>query len=74
MKVSFQADNDLNQRIVAALLRVEPTIDFQTAIELKLHGLDDASVLALSAFEGRVLVSHDQSTMPIHFSKTFRKI
>ncbi|MEJ7699602.1 MAG: DUF5615 family PIN-like protein [Pyrinomonadaceae bacterium] len=69
MKVSFQADNDLNQRIVAALLRVEPTIDFQTAIELKLHGLDDASVLALSAFEGRVLVSHDQSTMPIHFSK-----
>ncbi len=32
MKVSFQADNDLNQRIVAALLRIEPTIDFQTAI------------------------------------------
>ncbi|MCA1625304.1 MAG: hypothetical protein LC778_16205 [Acidobacteria bacterium] len=69
MKVSFQADNDLDQRIVAALLRIEPTIDFQTAIGSNLHGLEDTSVLALSAFEGRVLVSHDQSTIPIHFAK-----
>jgi len=64
MKVSFQADNDLDQRIVAAILRIEPTINFQTAVELNLHGLDDLSVLALAAFEGRILVSHDQSTMP----------
>lgn len=69
MKVSFQADNDLDQRIVAALLRIEPTVDFQTAVELNLHGLDDLSVLALAAFEGRILVSHDQSTMPIHFAE-----
>jgi len=69
MKVSFQADNDLDQKIVAALLRIEPTVDFQTAVELNLHGLDDLSVLALAAFEKRILVSHDQSTMPIHFAE-----
>ncbi|MDQ3064603.1 MAG: hypothetical protein M3R14_17325 [Acidobacteriota bacterium] len=69
MKVSFQADNDLDQRIVAAILRIEPTINFQTAVELNLHGLDDLSVLALAAFEGGILVSHDQSTMPVYFAE-----
>ena len=69
MKISFQADNDLDQRIVAALLRIEPAINFQSAIELNLHGLDDSAVLALAAFEKRILVSHDQSTMPIYFAE-----
>jgi hypothetical protein len=31
MKPRFQADADLNEIIVSALLRREPTIDFQTA-------------------------------------------
>lgn len=31
MRVRFQADADLNQTIVLALLRREPVIDFQTA-------------------------------------------
>ena len=31
MKVRFQADADLNEIIVTALLRREPSIDFQTA-------------------------------------------
>jgi hypothetical protein len=46
MKVRFQADADLNQNIVRAVRRRPPTIDFQTAHEAALHGLDDQAVLA----------------------------
>lgn len=67
MKMRFQADNDLDQRIVSATRRLDPLIDFQTATALGLHGVDDAEVLGLAAREGRVLVSHDRRTMPGHF-------
>ena len=69
MRVRFQADADLNQTIVLALLRREPDIDFQTAVVAGLAGLGDPTVLALAAHDGRVLVTHDQSTMPEHFSQ-----
>lgn len=69
MKVRFQADADLNQIIVKATLRLEPSIDFQTAQAAGLAGLDDVSVLKLVAQQGRVLVSHDRKTMPRHFGR-----
>jgi len=67
MKVRFQADNDFNQNIVKALRRLEPSIDFQTAHAANLRGVPDPEVLAYAAKEGRVLVSHDITTMPRHF-------
>ncbi len=67
MKLRFQADNDLDQRIVVATKRLDPSVDFQTAPALGLHDVDDPEVLALAASEGRVLVSHDRKTMPNHF-------
>ena len=33
-----------------------------------LEGLNDEQVLALAAREGRILVTHDQKTMPRHFA------
>ncbi|NJM71745.1 MAG: DUF5615 family PIN-like protein [Scytonema sp. RU_4_4] len=69
MKTRFQADADLNQAIVTGVLRREPTIDFQTANIADLSSLSDLEVLSLAAREGRILVSHDQRTMPIHFSE-----
>lgn len=69
MRVRFQADADLNQIIVKAVLRLEPAIDFQTAQAANLSGLRDPDVLRLAAQQGRVLVSHDRKTMPIHFSQ-----
>jgi hypothetical protein len=45
-----------------------PAINFQTAHEAGLHGLDDQSVPAHAAREGRILVSHDRRTMPSHFA------
>ena len=68
MKVRFQADADLNQIIVRATRRREPSIDFQTAHAARLEGLDDTKVLELAADEGRVLVTHDRRTMPKHFA------
>jgi hypothetical protein len=64
MKVRFQADADLHQMIVTALVRREPGVDFQTATAAGLEGLLDPQVLERAATEGRMLVSHDQSTMP----------
>ena len=69
MNVRFQADADLHQMIVIALIRREPGIDFQTATAAQLQGLSDPQVLERAATEGRILVSHDQSTMPQHFAE-----
>lgn len=69
MKVCFQADADLNQIIVKATLRREPTIDFQTAQIARLSGLKDEEVLAIAAKEDRLLVTHDRKTIPHHFTK-----
>ena len=68
MKVRFQADADLNQIILLATIRQEPAIDFKTATEATLVGRNDREVLAIAAGEGRVLVTHDQTTMPSHFA------
>jgi Domain of unknown function (DUF5615) len=68
MKVRFQADADFNQNIVRAVRRRAPAINFKTAHEAGLHGLDDQAVLAQAASEGRLLISHDRRTMPGHFA------
>ena len=67
MTLRFQADADLNQKIVSATVRLEPAIDFRSAVDGALAGLDDATVLASAAADGRVLVTHDMKTMPRHF-------
>lgn len=73
MQVRFQADADLNQVIVQAVVRQVPDIDFQMATHANLEGLDDIAVLAQAAREGRVLVSHDRKTMPFHFATFVEK-
>ena len=44
MRIRFQADADLNQAILQGTTRREPTIDFQTANEAGLSGLNDREV------------------------------
>ena len=69
MKVSYQADADLNEDIVAGVLRRVPEIDFQTAHDAELMNLSDPEVLLRAAQEGRILVSHDRRTMPTYFGR-----
>ncbi len=72
MKLRFQADADFNETIVKAMLRREPSINFQTAYIANLAGLTDIEVLQKAASEGRLLVSHDRKTMPFHFAEFIR--
>jgi len=73
MRIRFQADADLNQTIVAAVLRRLPDADFRTATAAGLAGLHDLDVLALAARDGRVLVTSDRQTMPRHFGEFIMK-
>jgi hypothetical protein len=67
MPIRFQADADLNQVIMSAVVRRVPAIDFRTATSTALAGLKDQDVLAVAARDGRILITHDQATMPRHF-------
>jgi Domain of unknown function (DUF5615) len=69
LKIRFQADADLRLPIITGLKRREPAIDFKTAHEAGLAGLDDLAVLRIAADDARLLVSHDVSTMPENFAR-----
>ena len=68
----FLADADLNGAIVSSVVRRGGRLDFKRAEEVPLEGLRDDAVLAIAAEDGRVLVSHDVSTMPGHFREYIR--
>ena len=68
MSIRFLADADLDHAIVKGIRRREPSIDFKSANDAGLEGLPDDKVLDIAAGEGRVLVSHDKRTMPVHFA------
>ena len=72
MRIRFQADVDLDGRILRGLRRTAPEIDIRTAFAAKLDGLDDPNIPRISANSVRVLVSQDRRTMPAHFAR-FRK-
>jgi len=69
MRVRFQADADLDARIIRGLKRRQPEVDIQTATEAGLVGLADPDVLRVAADSLRILVTHDQRTMPRHFAQ-----
>jgi len=69
MRVRFQADADLDGRILRGLRRAAPEIDIRTAADAALAGLKDPEVLRIAADAGRILVSQDRRTMPAHFAR-----
>ena len=68
MPIRFQADYDFNKKIVRALHQRHPSMDFQAGHEAGLEGVPDEQVLEIAAREDRILVSHDVTTMPVHFA------
>jgi predicted nuclease of predicted toxin-antitoxin system len=73
MRVTFQADADLDARILRGLKRLAPEIDIRGALQAGFTALPDIEVLRFAAAEGRVLVSQDRRTMPGHFRKFLEK-
>lgn len=69
MRVRFQADVDLDGRILRGLRRTAPEIDMRSAAAAGLDGLKDPDVLRIAADSGRILVSQDRRTMPGHFTR-----
>ena len=68
MKPKFQADNDLRSSIRTGVLRREPSMDFQSAVAARLDGIPDPEVLRVAMVQGRILISHDENSMPGHFA------
>jgi hypothetical protein len=66
------ADADLNASIVSGVLRRSSHLDFKRAEQVPLESLHDEQVLSIATGDGRVLVSHDVSTMPDHFRNYVR--
>ncbi len=66
--VRFAADENLNIHIVTGLIERNPTVDIVRVQEAGIAGSDDPSVLEWAAGEGRVLLTHDVTTMPRYAS------
>lgn len=62
----FVTDENFNGNIVRGLLRRRPTLNLVRVQDVGLSGADDAVVLAWAAQEGRVLLTHDVSTITRH--------
>ena len=60
------ADENFNNDIVRGLLRRKPELDIVRIQDVGLSGADDPTVLEWAAQEGRVLLTHDVSTMTHH--------
>lgn len=57
------ADENLNNRIIQGARRRNPGLDLVTAVDVGLGGLTDDHVLAWSALEQRIIITHDERTM-----------
>jgi predicted nuclease of predicted toxin-antitoxin system len=62
----FLADHDLNEHIVAGVLRRAADVEFRRVRDVGLDGRPDPEVLAYAAERGLLVVSHDVNTMPAH--------
>lgn len=58
------SDENFNGEIVRGLLRREPILDLVRVQDAGLQQADDPTILAWAAAEGRILLTHDRSTIP----------
>lgn len=59
----FAADENFNNDIIRGLLRGSPTLDIVRIQDAGLSGATDPAVLRWAADHGRILLTHDVSTM-----------
>ena len=60
------ADENLNNDVVRGVLRRLPAVDLVRIQDVGLSGTDDPAVLGWAAREGRVLPTHDVTTITRH--------
>jgi hypothetical protein len=64
--LALAADENFNNDIVRGLFRRKPDLNLVRVQDIGLSGADDPTVLEWTAREGRVLFTHDASTMTHH--------
>jgi hypothetical protein len=57
------ADENFNNNIIRGLLRRRPDLDIVRIQDVGLSGADDQAVLEWAAQEGRILLTHDVTTI-----------
>lgn len=62
----FAADENFNRDIVRGLVRRKPDLDIVRVQDVGLAGADDPTVLEWAAVQGRVVITHDVSTLTKH--------
>ncbi len=61
--IRLAADENFNGIVLRGLLRRKPDLDIVRVQGAGLAGLDDSAILEWAASEGRILLTHDVSTM-----------
>jgi hypothetical protein len=62
--MKFAADENFDNRILRGLLRRQPDVDFIRIQDTEVAEADDPIVLAWADKENRILLTHDQKTVP----------
>jgi hypothetical protein len=62
----FLADENFNRFIVRGLRRRQPDLDVERVQDLGLSGADDPTMLAAAALAGRLVLTHDVSTVTLY--------
>lgn len=65
-RLRFLSDEDFDNDILRGVLRRQPEIDIIRAQDVGLSGEHDRVVLEWAAQEGRIVLTHDVSTMKTH--------
>jgi Domain of unknown function (DUF5615) len=66
VSLRFLVDEDFDNDIVRGMLRRLPALDIVRVQDADLSGIPDPIVLAYAAQAGRVVLTHDVSTMTAH--------
>jgi hypothetical protein len=64
--IRLVVDEDFDNDILRGVLRRAPDVDIVRVQDVGLSGADDPTVLEWAAGEGRVVLTHDVSTMTAH--------
>lgn len=72
-KIKFAIDADFDNDILRGLLRRNPELNIVRVQDVGLRTADDPTILEWAANEGRILLTHDVTTMTAHANDRSRK-
>jgi hypothetical protein len=71
--MKFLTDENLDNRIVRGLVRRQPDLDILRVQDLEIAGADDSTVLDWATQTGRILLTHDERTIPHYAYEQFAR-